>query len=59
VCNKIFKLTPTGEAQVFADGLGRGGPITMTFGPHGAGEALYYTTFANGGEVRRIAYTGS
>jgi glucose/arabinose dehydrogenase len=59
VCNKIFKLTPTGEVQVFADGLGRGGPIAMTFGPYGAGEALYYTTFANGGEVRLIAPPGS
>jgi hypothetical protein len=30
----------------------------MTFGPHGPSETLYYTTFANGGEIRRIAYTG-
>ena len=28
----------------------------MAFGPHGSGQALYYTTYANGGEVRRIAY---
>ena len=61
VCGKIFKLTPKdggGFARTeFATGLGQGGPIAMNFGPAGSGEALYYTTFANGGEVRRIAYT--
>jgi hypothetical protein len=31
----------------------------MEFGPYGtANKALYYTTFANGGEVRRIFHTG-
>jgi PKD repeat protein len=30
----------------------------MRFGPHGDTQALYYTTFAGGGEVRRISYTG-
>ena len=30
----------------------------MAFGPHGAGQALYYTTAA-GGEVRRIAHTNA
>ncbi len=30
----------------------------MSFGPCGSGEALYYTTYANGGDVRRITYTG-
>jgi PKD repeat protein len=28
----------------------------MSFGPHGSSQALYYTTYANGGEVRRITY---
>jgi hypothetical protein len=27
---------------------------TMIFGPDGGGQALYYTTFRNGGEVRKI-----
>jgi hypothetical protein len=31
----------------------------MTFGPFGATQALYYTTYANGGEVHRITYTGT
>ena len=63
VCNKIFKLTPVSgggfSRTEFASGLGQGGPIAMAFGPHGSGEALYYTTYANGGEIRRIAPTGS
>jgi glucose/arabinose dehydrogenase/PKD repeat protein len=60
VCNKIFELTPKsggGFTQTeFATGLGVGGPIAMTFGPYGSGQALYYTTYANNGEVRRISY---
>jgi glucose/arabinose dehydrogenase len=61
VCGKIFKLEPRksgGFARTeFATGLGRG-PVAMTFGPYEAGEALYYTTFDAGGQVRRISYTG-
>jgi glucose/arabinose dehydrogenase len=62
VCNKIFKLTPKPEGgfarSLFASDLGPGGPIAMTFGPYGNGKALYYTTFNDGGQVRRIAFTG-
>jgi glucose/arabinose dehydrogenase len=65
VCNKIFTLTPKDgggfKSQLFADAEGdpdltglNQGPIAMTFGPHGTEEALYYTTFDNGGEVWRI-----
>lgn len=61
VCGKIFKLTPKSgggfDKTTFVDGLGRGGPVDMVFGPHKNGKALYYTTYASGGgEVRRIAY---
>ena len=60
VCNKIFELKPKqggGFTQgEFASGLGAAGPIAMAFGPSGPGKALYYTTYANGGEVHRIAY---
>jgi glucose/arabinose dehydrogenase len=60
VCNKIFKLTPTDRGGFtrteFASGLGDGGPIAMAFGPYGSGKALYYTTFVNGGEIRRVVY---
>lgn len=61
VCNKIFELRPDGSggfSQTLFTDLDDGGPIAMTFGPSGTKD-LYYTTFANGGEVRRIAYTGT
>ena len=61
VCNKIFKLTPVSGGGFtrteFASGMGGGGPTAMTFGPHGSSKALYYTTYANGGEIHRISYT--
>src|SRR5829696_2724927 len=60
VCNKIFKLTPNDGGGFtpteFASGLGAGGPTAMTFGSYGSSQALYYTTYANGGEVHRIPY---
>ena len=60
VCNKIFKLTPNDGGDFtrteFASGLVAGGPTAMTFGPYGSSQALYYTTYANGGEVHRISY---
>jgi glucose/arabinose dehydrogenase len=63
VCNKIFELRPKsggGFTQTeFASDLGQRGPVAMAFGPHGSGQALYYTTGFNGGEVRRISYTGA
>jgi glucose/arabinose dehydrogenase len=61
VCNKIFELRRDrggGLTRTLFTNVGDGGPIAMTFGPYGTGEALYYTTFANGGEVRRISPTG-
>ena len=63
VCNKIMELKPKsggGYAMSdFASGLAGGGPIAMAFGPSGSGQALYYTTYANGGEIHRITYTGT
>ena len=29
----------------------------MSFGPYNNDEVLYYMTYANGGEVRRISYS--
>lgn len=58
VCGKIFKLTRTGsnyQATQFASNLGAYSVVHLTFGPFGSSQALYYTTFANGGEVRRIS----
>ena len=66
VCGKIFRLKPNGTGGFprtdFVTGLGENSAVTMTFGPHQGGQALYYTTYGGtgggGGEVRRIAYTG-
>jgi glucose/arabinose dehydrogenase len=61
VCGKIFRLDPAGgggyTAVDFATGLGSSSAVHMTFGPYLTTQALYYTTYAGGGQVRRIAYT--
>ena len=62
VCGKIFKLTKLGEAWSatdFATGLGSSSAVHLLFGPWGNGQALYYTSYASGGEVRRITYNVS
>jgi len=63
VCGKIFKLTPNGVGGFtqteFVTGLGNNSAVAMTFGPYQGGQALYYTSYANGGEVHRITYTGA
>jgi glucose/arabinose dehydrogenase len=56
VCGKIFAIAPGGGFE-FANGLGPGGPIHMTFSPHRGGQSLYYTTFAGGGQVHRISHS--
>jgi glucose/arabinose dehydrogenase len=60
VCGRMFSFTPNGaqfiaDRDPFADGLG--GIVHMTFGPSSGGQALYYTTYKDSGELRRIAYT--
>lgn len=63
VCGKIFKLTPNGSggytASEFATGLGGSSAVAMTFGPYQSTQALYYTSYAGGGQVHRIRYTGN
>jgi glucose/arabinose dehydrogenase len=54
VCGKIFLLDGT-TARDFATGLGSSSATHLEFGPDGA---LYYTTYAGGGEVRRITFAG-
>jgi glucose/arabinose dehydrogenase/PKD repeat protein len=60
-CGKIFVLTPNGSGGFtrteFADDVGA--VVNMTFGPSPQGQALYYTNYTNGGEVRRIESTVS
>ena len=60
VCGKIFRLTPSSggySVSTFADGFGPYSLVALTFLPAPGGQALYYTTYANGGQVRRISYT--
>jgi glucose/arabinose dehydrogenase len=51
VCGGIFRLTGA-AASDFGSGLGT--VVHLRFGPFGGRQALYYTTFASGGQVRRI-----
>ncbi|HSD66311.1 MAG TPA: PQQ-dependent sugar dehydrogenase [Vicinamibacteria bacterium] len=58
VCGWIFRLSAGGPyaAADFATSLGGSSATSLAFGPHGTTQALYYTTYAAGGQVRRIAY---
>ena len=62
-CGSIFSLKRGTDgvyrAATFASGLGASSAVTIIFGPFGGTQALYYTTFAAGGQVRRIAATGN
>jgi glucose/arabinose dehydrogenase/PKD repeat protein len=63
VCGKIIRLTPkTGggfTASDFATGMGNSSTVGMSFGPFGTTQALYYANRLNGGELRRIVFTGT
>jgi glucose/arabinose dehydrogenase len=56
VCGTIFTLSPSGVRTPFATGLGSSSAVAMAFGTD---NRLYYTTFNNGGQVRRITYAGA
>jgi glucose/arabinose dehydrogenase len=57
VCGKIFRLDPNGAggytSTEFSSGLG--GVTNLRFGPYAGTQALYYLTYANGGQLRRIS----
>lgn len=57
VCGKIFQLKPDNTVADFATDLGNSSAVHLTFGPDGAGQALYYTTYAGGGQIRKINHT--
>ncbi len=64
VCGRIFRLDPNGVGGFtrvdFATGLGGGSAVNLRFGPAPTGgQALYYTTYASGGQVRRIVHTAA
>jgi glucose/arabinose dehydrogenase len=60
VCGKIFTLKQTSPGAwvrtEFVSGLGSSSAVHLRFGPLCNTQALYYTTYAGGGQVRRIAY---
>jgi glucose/arabinose dehydrogenase/PKD repeat protein len=59
-CGRIFRLDPNGGGFVrtdFATGLGSSSAVHLEFAPFGGGQALYYTTYAGGGQVRRITFS--
>ena len=62
VCGTLFRLVRGGDGtftrHTFVTNLGNSSATDLYFGPHNGGVALYYLTFADGGEVRRIAYVG-
>ncbi|HEX7809954.1 MAG TPA: PQQ-dependent sugar dehydrogenase, partial [Thermoanaerobaculia bacterium] len=58
-CGAIFTLRNTSgtyNATSFATALGSSSAVHLLFGPWGSSQALYYTTYAGGGSVRRIQY---
>ncbi len=64
VCGWIVRLNganTTGPftAQDFATNLGGSSAVALSFGPHNNAQALYYTTFAGGGQVRRIFFSAA
>jgi glucose/arabinose dehydrogenase len=61
VCGRISSLSSTLVRSDFVTGLGVSSAVALAFGPYGAGQALYYTTYAGtgGGEVHRVSYTGA
>ncbi|MDZ7639602.1 MAG: PQQ-dependent sugar dehydrogenase [Bryobacterales bacterium] len=58
VCGSIFALRQNGASATVTDfvrDLGNSSAVHLRFGPLGSGQALYYTTYAGGGQVRRVA----
>lgn len=61
VCGKIFRLDPNGSGFVmtpFVTGLGSNSIVHTEFGGPAGDRALYYSTFANGGEIHRVSFAG-
>ena len=63
VCGRIFVLEPNGQGGFthsdFVTGLGGGSAVHLRFGPWAGTQALYYTTYAGGGQVRRITHSAN
>ena len=60
ICGKIFRLTGSGgqySAADFITNMGGSSATALQFGPYNGTQALYYATYAGGGQIRRIVYT--
>lgn len=58
VCGKIFTLKQQASSYVaaeFATNMGVNSATSLVFGPYNGSQALYYTTYASGGQIRRIS----
>ena len=58
VCGTIFRLSPTAggwRSTPIVTGLGSSSAVHLAFGPGPLGPSLYYTSYAGGGEVRRLS----
>ena len=62
-CGRIFRLDPNGSGGFtrvdFATALGANTVVHLAFGPVAGTQALYYTTYASSGQVRRIRATAA
>ena len=59
VCGWIFRINNGGSswsAVDFATNLGGSSATHLRFGPYQSTQALYYATFASGGQIRRVRY---
>jgi glucose/arabinose dehydrogenase/PKD repeat protein len=61
-CGKLFRIKPNGTGGYTAsefNALSTGSVTSMIFGPYENTQALYYTNYMGGGQLRRIRYTGT
>ncbi len=61
-CGRIFVLSGAAGSysrQDFVTGLGSSSAVSLLFGPYGSSQALYYTSYAGGGAVHVLVYTGA
>ncbi len=64
VIYRLNRTSQTGTDQytrsVFVSALGSSSATALIFGPTASGgQALYYTSYQNGGQVRRVVYTAA
>ena len=66
ICGGVFLIPTTGSpaapiaaTATFTGALGGSSATSLRFAPDGNTKALYYTTYAAGGQVRKIAYSAT